>query len=159
MKGLQTFLNEIEPIRNTDACEDVAGGLLVSCSEPRGLHSSSLILEETFCWNGIWGMLGAGKTIEDLMQLLCSRRISYYFAAITKYTDKMARIMQDCYAHGHNAEFKARFLAPIIFSTSSNLHNFLHSSSKLQEWTAKQTSLYSLQRQRVPKTHQIVLCR
>lgn len=40
------------------------------------------------------------------MQRLCNRRISYYFAAITPLTAKMARIMQECYVHSHNAEFK-----------------------------------------------------
>lgn len=51
---------------------------------------------------------GAGYTIEDLMQQLCSRGISYYFAAITTRTDQMARIMQECYANNVNVEFKAR---------------------------------------------------
>ncbi len=40
------------------------------------------------------------------MEQLCNRRINYYFAAITKFTNQMARVMQDCYAHSHNAEFK-----------------------------------------------------
>ncbi|BDA48949.1 hypothetical protein COCOBI_13-0590 [Coccomyxa sp. Obi] len=38
------------------------------------------------------------------MVQLCNRRIDYYFAAITKETDKMARIMKECYVHSHTAK-------------------------------------------------------
>lgn len=69
---------------------------------------------------------GAGNKIADLMQKLCSRRINYYFAAITQYTDKMAHIMRNCYAHSHNAEFKVRPSGHIW--TSSHMHSLLTAS-------------------------------
>ncbi len=42
------------------------------------------------------------------MQRLCDQRVDYYFAAIMQYTVKMTQVMQECYAHSHNAQFNVR---------------------------------------------------
>lgn len=76
------------------------------------------------------------------MQQLCNRRINYYFAAITGYTAKMARIMQGCYANSHNAEFKARLSHYIFPGHLAMCKAFLQFSKIEQECTVEHILQY-----------------
>ncbi len=64
-----------------------------------------------------------GNKIEDLMEKLCSRRIDFYFAAITNRTAVMACIMQECYVHSHNAQFQGGSTGPASRVSTNYGHN------------------------------------